>query len=255
VEFSQFRRYQPGDPLKHVDWKMFGKTDKFYIKEYEDETNLRAYILLDQSLSMNYSHGASITKLNYCKHLAAALVHLILGQRDAVGFVQVSDQAEMIIPPRAVSTQSMQLLKTIQTMEARNKTDLAICLHRLAEEIKKRSLIIMLSDLFDDPQSLMTGLKHFRHNGHELIVFHVLDPAECTFDVGEGDRLEDMESGEIFKCDPHEIKKEYVTSFRTWRENLEKACLDNLIDYFLVNTDTPFDYALFSFLQKRKTYS
>ncbi len=254
VEFSQFRRYQPGDPVRSVDWKMFGKTDKIYIKEYDDETNLRAYLLLDHSLSMAYRHAAPISKLDYGKHLAAAIAHLMLRQQDAVGLVLIAETARTLIPARSAAGQETRILQLLEAATPAGRTDLGQPLHRLAEEIKKRSLIILFSDLLDDPTRVLDGIKHFRHNRHEVIVFHVLDPAECDFRIGQGDQVKDMEQETIFNGDPAEMRREYLKSFNVWKHSLEQRCQDMLADYFFTDTSTPFDAALLSFLQKRKRF-
>ena len=194
VEFSEHRAYGAGDEIRHVDWKLWGKTDRFFIKQFEEETNLKSYLLVDQSLSMTYK-SKNITKLEYAQILAASLGYLMLKQQDAVGLTLFDDRIRVNIPARSKRSHLNIILSKMQNINAGPETTIAPVLHKTAEAIKKRGLIILISDLFDDPDKVLSGLQHFRYKGHEVIVFHVLDPQELTLDFTQRTRFRDMESG------------------------------------------------------------
>ncbi len=194
VEFAEHRQYMPGDPLKNVDWKVYAKTDRFFIKEFEEETNLKAYILLDTSGSMGYSSNG-VNKLEYSSYLSAALSYLMLKQRDAVGLVVFDQSIRKYIPPKsALKSHLHVLLEELDKIEPSFTTNINTALHLMAERIKRRGLIILISDLFDDPNEVINGLKHFRHKKHEVIVFHVLDPKERSFSFPELAIFKDLET-------------------------------------------------------------
>ena len=251
VEFSQHRPYNYGDNLRFVDWKVFGRTDRFYIKQFEEETNLKAYILLDVSNSMTFS-TTSISKLDYGKNLAAAMSYLMLLQRDAVGLSLFDSEIQKILPPRSVSSYLQPILRELDTIEAGNDTDIGSILHIMAERLKRRGLIILISDLYDDPEDVLSGLRHFRYNHHEVLVFHLLDPQEIHFDY-EGDiEFQDLETGEKIRTYPWYIKEEYQQAVRLFEKKYRNLCREYLIDYNLVNTDQRMDIALMEFLIKRQ---
>jgi len=252
VEFSEYRQYMPGDPLRDLDWKVFGKTDRLYIKQYEEETNLKAYLLLDASGSMAYGSGA-IHKFQYAAYATAALAHLMLRQRDAIGLVTFDDQIQTYLPPRSVGSHLHSLLNTLRNTEAAGTdTNLANTFHNLAERIKCRGLIIVLSDLLDDPDELLTGLKHFRHRKHEVIVFHILDPREMDLAFDRETRFVDLETGAQIATEPWHIVPDYRAHMDALINRFRKECRDSLIDYVLLETTEPFDTALFNYLSKRK---
>ncbi len=174
VEFAEHRAYGSGDEIRHIDWKLFGKTDRLYVKRYEEETNLRAHIVLDTSRSMLYNSG-KVSKLVYANSLAASLSYLMINQQDAVGLVQFSQKIDTFIPPKSRPSHLSLVLAQLDDQEAGKDTKVGLVLHELAERIKKRGLIVLISDLLDDPKNIMNGLKHFRHQNQEVIVFHVLD--------------------------------------------------------------------------------
>ncbi len=251
VEFAEHRQYMPGDPLKHIDWKVFGKTDRFYIKEYEEETNLRGYVLLDASASMGY--GADrITKLEYGSYLAAALIYLMLKQQDAAGLLVFDERIREFIPPRSNPRQLHMLLSELDKTEASSSTGIGEVLHELAKRMKRRGLVILISDLLDDPDTVIPGLKHFRHMKHEVIVFHVLDPREVEFRFEADATFRDMETGEMMTTEPLAIRGDYLAAVSEWTARLRRECAESRIDYVQVMTSTPYDRALFSYLEKRK---
>ncbi|MBS3742107.1 MAG: DUF58 domain-containing protein [Candidatus Cloacimonetes bacterium] len=251
VEFLEHREYQPGDSIKDLDWKVYGKTDKYFIKKYEEETNLKAYILIDCSKSMQFSTQA-VDKLDYAKTLAAALSYLLVTQQDAVGIMSFADKIKKYIPPRASRAHLNTVFHQLDKLQADNETNTAEVLHKLAERIKKRGLIILISDMLDDEESIMKGLQHFRHNKHELLVFHIMDKQEMDFDYHAKTRFVDMESGEEIITNPWEIKKEYLKKIESMQKFFSTKCKNAHIDYVPINTKTNYDKALYSYLIKRK---
>lgn len=253
VEFAEHRQYMPGDPIRDIDWRVFAKTDRYYIKQYEEETNLKAYILLDCSASMGYSSGATgQTKFDYALTLAAALSYMMLKQRDAVGLVAFADTITNYLPPRSAAGHLHNLLYRFGNLTTASTTDLALPLHEMAERIKRRGLIILISDLFDDPQRIISGLKHFRHRNHEVIVFHLLDPRERDFAFTGEAIFEDMETGERITTSPWQIKQDYQRTFAQVSGLIASECRQARVDYHLIDSSMPFDKALYSFLAKRE---
>lgn len=251
VEFSQHKAYNPGDSLRFIDWKVLGRTERYYIKQYEEETNLRATILLDISKSMLFG-GGKVSKAKYASYLTAALAYLLIQQRDAVGMVLFDDKLRKNLPPKSVYSYLNVLLSEMTGALHGPDTNIAKSLHTIAEQIKRRSLIILISDLLDSPDEIISGLKHFRHEQHEVLVFHIIDPREAAFDF-EGDVIfEDLESGERIRTQPGFIRRGYVSRYRAYLEDLARRMRDNRIDYQTLYTDTPYDKALTQYLLKRK---
>ena len=251
VEFAEHRQYMPGDPIRYIDWKVYGKTDRFYIKEYEEETNLRAYIIVDGSGSMGYASNG-ITKLEYGCYLAASLAYLMLKQQDSVGLLIFDTKLRKYIPPRSVKRHLHVLLKELSQLAAREETDLGHSLHELARRVKRRGLIILISDLLDDEERVIRGLKLFRHRKHEVIVFHVLDPYEVAFPFEHEVILRDMETDDEVPAVPWEIRNEYRQRVASWIDRYRTVLRQSGIDYVPVKTSTTFDVALFSYLEKRQ---
>lgn len=251
VEFAEHRQYMPGDEIKHVDWKVYGKTDRFYVKQFEEETNLKSYILLDASASMGYSSG-QISKLEYASYIAGALAYLMIRQRDAVGLITFDDKIRRYLPPRSVTTYLNQLLLELDNTKSSSKTNIAAALHQMAERIKRRGLIILFSDLLDEPQEVFTGLRHFRHKNHEVIVFHTLDPMEINFAFNKDLVLKDLETGEELSTQAWHIREEYQRQVSNFINSYKKFCREHRIDYVLLNTKDNFERALFEYLLKRK---
>jgi uncharacterized protein (DUF58 family) len=250
VEFAEHRQYMPGDDFKHIDWKVYGKSDRFFIKQFEEETNLKVYILLDASNSMGFKSG-NITKLEYGSYLAASLSYLMLRQQDAPGLLVYDESIRSYIPPKGARSHINPILTQLNDTEPSRKTDASIAFHELAERVKRRGLIIVISDLLDDPQKMMLGLKHFRHRQHEVIVFQVLDPYERHFDYKAEARFKDMETGKELLTDPWQIRKDYLSRIGDYLGWISKTCRDSHIDYHLLDTSIPFDRALFGYLAKR----
>lgn len=251
VEFAEHRQYMPGDDIRHVDWKVYAKTDRYYVKQFEEETNLKAYLLVDSSGSMGFT-SHSIHKQQYATYLAAGLSYLMLKQRDSVGLVTFDQKLNSYLPPRSVNTYLSVILKELEKSKPRNKTNVSKTFHQLAERMNRRGLVIVLSDLLDDPQKVMAGLKHFRHKKHEVIVFHILDPLERSFDFKSDSVFVDMETGEKMSTQPWHIRSDYRQLVNKFIETYKKQCRENRIDYVLMDTKEPFDKALLQYLLKRK---
>jgi uncharacterized protein (DUF58 family) len=251
VEFSQHRPYMPGDSLRFIDWKVYGRSDRYYIKQFEEETNLRCNILIDISKSMQYG-SSKITKAQYASYLAAGLTYLMLQQRDSTGLVLFDDRIKTIIPPRSVFSHLNVILHAIENAEFGTDTNISATLHYVAEQIHKRGLIILISDLLDDPQDILNGLKHFRHNKHEILVFHIIDPKELEFDFSGDVMFEDLESNDKLKTQPGYIREIYKQKFQEFLDYFKLNFSNNRIEYQQLFTDTPYDKALTEYLLKRK---
>ena len=251
VEFAEHRQYMPGDEIKHVDWKVYAKTDRYFVKQFEEETNLKAYLLLDSSASMGYGSDG-ITKIQYATFLAAALTYLMLKQRDSVGLVTFDEKIRKYLPPRSVSSYLHVILKELEGTKTADKTNVSTTFHQLAERIKRRGLIIIFSDLLDDPVKVISGLKHFRHKKHEVIVFQILDPLERSFNFKKDAVFKDLETGEQLATQPWHIRGEYRHLMTNFIENYKKQCRENKIDHIVMDTSQDFDRALIQYLIKRK---
>ena len=251
VEFSEHRPYMQGDSLKDIDWKVYGKTDRFFIKQYEEETNLKSYILLDTSRSMSYSSEGNISKLEYASTLVAGLSYLMIRQQDAVGLSLYSENINKYLPPKASKAYLQEILKSLSESQASDKTNTASSLHSIAEKIKRRGLVIIVSDLFDDVNSVLTALKHFRYKKNEVIVFQILDPQERNFAFGSDAIFKDMETEDEITTQPYQIQKAYREAMSEFVGRIKAECLNSNIEYNLIETSMPFDKALFSYIQKR----
>jgi uncharacterized protein (DUF58 family) len=251
VEFEEHREYAPGDEIRRIDWKAFGKFDRYFIKEYEDETNLRAYLLLDGSASMNYASDG-ITKFDYGCTLTASLAYLILKQQDAAGVVTFSNRIESFVPPRAKRDYLMQILHALENRGPAGETNVGKILDELAGQIKRRGLIILVSDLLDEPEQVLKGLRQFRFKGNDVIVFHLLDPAEMELPFEGNILFEDLEAANLeVIADPRAIRATYKQVVQEFITEMRKQCHDNAIDYQLISTATPLDQALASYLSWR----
>jgi uncharacterized protein (DUF58 family) len=251
VEFSQHRPYMQGDDLKDVDWKVYGKTEKYFIKQHEEETNLKSYIILDTSKSMDFKSGQNISKLNYSMILAASLSYLMIRQQDAVGLALYSEKINKLLPPKASKTYLQEILKQLSSVTAEEKTKTASSLGKIAEKIKRRGLVIIISDFFDDIDSVVKSLKKFSFKKNEVIVFQVLDPIERSFSFGKDAIFKDMETAEEMITQPFQIQKAYKDAMLEFTNKIKRECLNSNFDYNLIDTSTTFDTALFTYLQKR----
>ncbi len=251
VEFAEHRAYGPGDEIRHIDWKLYGKTDRFFVKQYEEETNLRSYILLDTSRSMEYKSN-KISKLDYGNYLSAALAYLMINQQDGVGLTLFDNQIQTFIPPRSKPSHVNTILTHLDKTGSAKDTDVGIVLHEMAERIKKRGLIILISDLFDETENIINGLKHFRHNKQEIIVFHVMDRKELNFDFSNRTKFKDMETDEQITTEPWKIRKTYQQAIQSYQDELRLRCREQKIDYVPLFTDQNLDLALNEYLKKRQ---
>lgn len=251
VEFAEHRPYMPGDEIRAIDWKVYGRTSRYYIKRFEEETNLKAYIILDCSGSMTFASGG-LSKLEYGSYLAASLAYLMVQQKDAVGLTLFDSKIRQHLRPRATRGYLKTLEEALNAPESRGETDIAPILHSLAERIRRRGLVIVISDLFDDPARVMAGLKHFRHRHHEVMVFQVLDPQERDFAYGGDVIFEDMETGERLATQPWHIRADYRALMSEFTNHYKHACREHNIDYVLLDTRTSFDVALMEYLIRRK---
>jgi uncharacterized protein (DUF58 family) len=252
VEFSEHRPYMQGDNLRDVDWKVYGKTERYVIKQYEEETNLKSYVLLDTSRSMSYASQGNVSKLEYASALVAALSYMMIKQQDAVGLSLYSEKINKYLPPKSTRSYLQEILKNIASVSASDKTNTSSCLNEIAEKIKRRGLVIVVSDFFDDIDSILTALKHFRYNKNEVIVFQVLDPLERSFSFGSDAVFKDMETLDEITTQPYQIQKAYKEAMEQFVTRLKTECLNSGIDYNLIETSTPFDKALYAYIQKRR---
>ncbi len=251
VEFTEHRPYMQGDALKDIDWKVYGKTEKFYIKQYEEETNLKSYILLDTSRSMLFASDGNISKLEYATTLVAGLSYLMIRQQDAVGLTLYSDKINKYFPPKVSKPYLQELLKHLAELSASDKTNTASCLNLIAEKIKRRGLVIIVSDFFDDITSILSALKHFRYQKNEVIVFQIIDPLERNFSFGSDAIFKDLETEDEMTTQPYQIQKAYKEAMENFINKIKTECLNSHIEYNLIETSTPYDKALFSYIQKR----
>jgi uncharacterized protein (DUF58 family) len=251
VEFAEHRQYMPGDEIKRIDWRVYGKTDRFYIREYEEETNLRAHIILDASASMAYG-TTGVTKLKYASFLAASLAYLLLHQKDSAGLVVFTDRVRRYIPARSSIGHLTVLLNELERLKPGGDTNLSVTFHELAERIHRRGLIIILSDLWDEPAAVLSALRHFRHRKHEVLVLHLVDPAEAALTFRAPTVLRDMETGEQMTIDPCTTGAGYREAFRNHFARFERGCGEGMIDYHHITTDQPFDRALLAYLARRR---
>jgi uncharacterized protein (DUF58 family) len=251
VEFEEHREYSPGDEIRRIDWKAFGKFDRYFIKEYEDETNLRAYLCLDTSASMDYASDG-VTKFDYGCTLTASLAYLILKQQDAAGLVTFSNRIENFIPPRAKRDYLTHILHALENRGPAGETNVGKILEEVAGQIKRRGLVVLVSDLLDEPENILKGLRLFRFKGNDVIVFHLLDPAELDLPFEGNILFEDLEALDLrVIADPRAIRKTYQQVVEEFVREMRKQCHDSAIDYQMISTATRLDQALASYLSWR----
>ena len=251
VEFSEHRSYEPGDEVKHIDWKLYGKTNRLYVKRYEEETNLRAHLILDTSKSMSYT-SSKVSKLDYGSYLLAALSYLMISQQDAAGVVLFDEKIRSFIPPKSTPSHLNTLLNVLDAPKPGNDTKIESVLHQMAERINKRGLVIIISDLLDEPKNVFKGLKHFRHRKQEVILFHILDRNELEFEFENRTKFVDMESGEEITTDPWHIKNDYKNLILDVQKYYRRNCRLNKIDYVPLYTDDSLDKGLSEYFNKRQ---
>jgi len=251
TEFAHHRPYSPGDSVRHVDWRVYGRTERYYIKLYEAETNFDAHILLDASSSMRLGSGA-ISKLEYAKFMAASLAYMIIEQRDSVGLAAFDSELRRYLPPRSAMGVISSIDEALAQTVAEPRTDIAALLHEFAGRIPRRGFVILLSDLFDHVEEFIKGLDHLRFRGHNVIVFHVLDPYELTFPFGGGTwRFEGLENDGEITTQPKRIRAAYLEELRKYLRQVKTSCDRSHVDYVLVDTSKPIDVVLSAYLINR----
>lgn len=252
IEFAEHREYVPGDDLRYVDWKVFGKTDRYYLKQYEEETNFACYFLLDTSESMLYrSPGAAVSKLHYAQLVTAALTYLVLQQQDAVGLATFDTTVRNFVRASSHPSHLKQICHVMDVSPPTGETSLGPILHDLAERIRKRGLVVVVSDLFDDVPTLLLGLKHLRHRRHEVLVLQTIDPAEQDFPFVDPTLFKGLERPLEQLTEPRSLRRAYQREFENFLQEVRRGCRDLHMDYALLRTDQPLDVALRTFLAGR----
>lgn len=255
VEFAAHREYVPGDDIRHIDWRLYGRGDRLYIKQYEEETNLRAHILLDCSRSMAYpEHGGSgwRNKHDYAATLAAAITYLLMHQQDACGLALFDHVVRRQIPPTSRTAQLLSMIELIEANPPDNTTDVKAPLGELAGQLRQRGLVVLISDLLTDVDDLVAGLQRLRHSGHDVIVMHVLDHDELVFPFRENTMFDGLEQPERrVLADPQALRESYLAIVRQFISRIRSACMDNRVDYCLLSTQEPLDAGLVAFLAAR----
>lgn len=253
VEFSEHRKYTAGDNIADIDWNVFAKTDRFYIKKFQAETNLTGYLLMDLSGSMGYTFRQELTKFEYGISLAAALAYLMIHQQDPVGLVAFDQKVSRSLAPKSKRSQIGNILSVLAQLEPKGETNIAGSLHQVAGMLRHRSLVMIFSDLLADPDPVLKALYRFRHAGHDLIVFHILDEAEVLFPFEGMVEFTDPESSEVLRnIDADGVKADYLDALQEFRETYRKECLGARIDYVPLHTGMPFDKALMGYLLSRQ---
>ena len=251
VEFAEHREYTAGDDPRHLDYRMLGRTDRLYVKQYEEETNMRVQILLDGSGSMGYSHEGRLSKLEYGSYLTAILAYLMTRQQDSVGLSTFDTQIRLDMPARSSPRHFNEMMQQLEAVRPGGETDIAETLHRLANRFKRRCLIVLLSDLYDEPEEVIRALHHFRHRRHEVIVFHVLDKAEIDFPFRDVIAFHDLETNERIQVDPAYVRQPYLDEIEAFIEGYRRACAEAQIDYVATDTSVPYDFMLARYIAKR----
>ncbi len=251
VEFAEHREYVPGDNIRNIDWKALAKTDRYYVKLYEEETNLKAWVIIDTSASMSYKSGEGLSKLDYACYLGASLAYLMVRQADSVGMITFDEDVNLFIPAGSTPSHLNLMLDRMEAIEPGKQTNISHTFHNLAEHIKRRGLIIVISDLFDDPKEVMRGLSHFRHKRHEVLLFHVFDQAEIDFPFQQLADFVDMETNQRLQVDPRYVREEYIRQINAFMDQYRKDCSEMKIEYCATHTGVPYDTMLTEYLGRR----
>ena len=254
VEFAEHREYVPGDDMRFLDWKVFGKTDRLYIKRYEEETNLEAQLVVDASESMDYNDRDDKlpTKFEYASWAAGALAYLVTKQQDSAGLVLFDEKVRRVLPAMSNATHVRHLLKTLEEAKPAEGTGIGRALAAVAESFKRRGLVVLFSDLMDDPDEVLEGLKKIRHRGHEVLLFHILAQDELTFPFQRLARFEGLESIPALVADPVSIRAAYLQEVETFRKRLRRVCLANQIDLVEIHNRQSLGVVLAAYLAKRE---
>ena len=251
VEFAEHRQYHPGDDLRYLDWKILGKTNRHYIKQFEEETNLRCTVIIDTSASMKYASKGNVSKFDYAACLGAAFTYLMMKQQDAAGLALYNDSIVSYLPAKKKTSYVGEILRVLGNAVPSNITGTAKALHQLVERLPKRGMVIIISDFFDEMSSIVQALKHFRHDGHEVIAIQVLDPREKDFSFGHDANFRDIETGEELITQPYHIKKAYAEGFMKFMAQLKHECRVRGVEYLQIDTHQPYELALREYLYKR----
>ncbi len=253
VEFAEHRQYYPGDEIRHIDWRAFGKTDRYFIKEFEEETNLKAHLLVDASGSMGYK-GKTASKFEYAQYLAASLAYLMLHQRDAVGLALHDTGVRHMIPPKANAKHLLQIIRVLQEARPGGETAMAPLWHRMADQMRRRGMVVILSDCFEQLPALVRAIQHFRHRRHEVLLLHVLAPEEIEFPFKKWTQFRNLEvAGHRLLVDPQALRKEYRKNFDQFCKQLREQVGQAHVDYHLLRTDEPVERALGLYLTARQS--
>ncbi len=253
TDFAEHRQYMPGDDLRHLDWKLLARTDRLYIKKYQSDTNTQIMLMVDTSGSMSYASG-EVTKIQYAQFLASSLAYLGVRQHDSVGLIAFNESAVEYIPALSRTGHLRTILGTIERLQAKQGTAISEQLHRVAELLNRRSIIILISDLYDDPQKITEGLEHLRFLGNEVVVFHLLDKREIDFDFNEPVVLEDCETEEQLHVQPETLRDEYLRIINAHIAAIRDGSTRNRVDYELLKTSEPLDIALSAYLNRRSHF-
>lgn len=253
VEFAEYRKYVPGDDTRRLDWKAYARSDRYYIKEFEADTNLRAYFVVDSSGSMNFSSGTYPTKIEFARRIAGTLAYLIVNQGDSAGLSCCNDKIHLEIPPSRRAAQLQTIFESLQNLEPTGDTGLVDALHQIAEKIQQRALVIILSDLFADTEALGDALQHLRFRKHDIAVFHLLDPQEVEFHFERPHRFVDLEDKTTIVAEPHLIADEYHRALKDFLERVECKCHDVHADYHLFQTSANYEEIVSHFMTTRLT--
>jgi uncharacterized protein (DUF58 family) len=252
TEFTEYRQYNPGDDLRYLDWRLLARTDRYFIKKYRADTNTQCHLLVDTSASMNYAHASSVTKLQYAQFLAASLAYLLNRQQDAVGLVAFADKLHTHVPARNRTGHMRTIFGTLSLLEAGGQTNLSASLHQLAEVLTQRGIVVVVSDFYDQPDRLGEAFQHLRFKGHDTIAFQVLDQNELDFDFDDPVLLlEDAETQEQMPVLPDAVVDGYRERMRRHVDDMRECAAANNVDYELLTTKQPLDFALLSFLSRR----
>lgn len=252
TEFTEYRQYNPGDDLRYLDWRLLGRTDRYFIKKYRADTNTQCHLLIDTSASMNYAHASTVTKLQYAKFLAASLAYLLNRQQDSVGLVAFDQKIHTHVPARNRTGHMRTIFGNLSLLEPGGETRLAESLHQLAEILTRRGIVVMISDFYDQPERLQEAFQHLRFKGHDLIAFHVLDQNELDFEFTDAVLLlEDAETQEQMPVLPDVVMSGYRERMRQHVEEMRRCAAANHVDYEVLTTKQPLDFALFAFLSRR----
>jgi uncharacterized protein (DUF58 family) len=251
VEFAEYRQYLPGDDLSTLDWKVYARTDRHYVKKYEEETNLECHLLLDQSASMGYKGAAPMSKLEYGSVLAASLAFLMNRQRDATGLIAFDEKIRFRLPAAARPGHLHAVLLALERLQPGLRSNVGRPLHQLAEALVKRSLVVLISDLLDDPEPVVKGLRHLKFRGTDVVVFQVLDPHELTFPFRGAAKFKDVETSEELLADPSKARKAYLRELAGLTLTFDRELRGAGIDYVQLDTSQPLDFALLTYLSAR----